>query len=105
MKTTIEGYDEIREKMKGVRLPSRRWLAREPWDVEQLRIFCMRQSRITEHWARLGLSGFKELWLQPDGSYSEEVPERYLSSVKTKKNPPPSVPGVAQSGGDFRFLP
>lgn len=79
MKATIEGYDEIREKMKGVRLPSRRRLAREPWDEEQRRIFCMRQSRITEHWARLGLSGFKELWLQPDGSYSEEVPERYRS--------------------------
>ena len=82
MKVTIEGYDEIREKMKGVRLPSRRRLAREPWDEEQLRIFCMRQGRITEHWARLGLSGFKELWLQPDGSYSEEVPERYRSCAE-----------------------
>ena len=66
MKVTIEGYDEIREKMKGVRPPSRRRLASEPWDEEQLRIFCMRQSRITAHWARLGLIGFTELWLQPD---------------------------------------
>ena len=77
MKVIIEGYDEIREKTKGARFPSRRLLAREPWDEEQLRVFCMRQNRIMEHWTKLGLSGFKELWLQPDGSYSEEVPEKY----------------------------
>ena len=78
MKVTIEGYDEIREKMKGVRPPSRRRLASEPWDEEQLRIFCMRQSSLKP--------------LSP----TEAIPKRFRSGIapapEHKKIPRRSVP-------------